>query len=155
MVAIVLQSVRGISHQMMPIALQRFGLVKAVESLVDFMNNKGAIAYTFESFNLGKNDMNEDIEVHLYRIAQELSTNINKHSKATKANIQLYKQGQLILMTVSDNGIGFSKDSYTPGMGMMNIHTRVTSMAGELNVDSTSGETSVIVKIPFDGVSAI
>ncbi|MGB1038921.1 MAG: sensor histidine kinase, partial [Bacteroidia bacterium] len=72
MVSDVLHSVRGISHQMMPVALERLGFIKAVEELVDFQNEQGATHLTFENFNVDRLELSETKEIHLYRIVQEL-----------------------------------------------------------------------------------
>ncbi|PCJ67788.1 MAG: hypothetical protein COA58_01230 [Bacteroidetes bacterium] len=148
MVTDVLHSVRGISHQMMPLALQRFGLVKALEGLVDFMNENGKIAYSFENLNINELELEETKEVHIYRIAQELISNINKHSQASQATIQLHKQTGQLILTVSDNGLGMPEKSEKFGMGMPNIRSRVTAINGVLSLNSDTDETTFQIRVP-------
>ncbi|PCJ67789.1 MAG: hypothetical protein COA58_01235 [Bacteroidetes bacterium] len=141
MVTDVLHSVRGISHQMMPLALQRFGLVKALEGLVDFMNENGEITFSFENFNSKEIKLSESEEIHLYRMVQELVTNVTKHSKASEAAIQLFIQGNKIHLYVSDNGKGIKYDNDNVGMGLFNLETRAKAINASFNLSSNTGET--------------
>jgi len=147
MVANVLHSVRGISHQMMPLALQRFGLKMAVEELVNFQNEQGEIEFEYDCFNLKGIKIDEQVEIHLYRIIQELTANIRKHSQATKAVIHLYEQKGYIIAMVSDNGIGMNDLSTSKGIGMFNIQSRVNAIGGNLVIDSKPGENNILVKV--------
>ena len=148
MVVDVLHSVRGISHQMMPIALQRFGLIKAIESLVDFLNTNCEIHFSFESFSNNKLNLTNEAEVHIYRIIQELTTNINKHSKASIASIQLLTRPSNLLLIVSDNGIGMPQNSQLQGMGFNNIKTRLDSLNGKIDSEYLNGENIIKITIP-------
>lgn len=145
MVSNVLHSVRGISHQMMPVALQRLGFVKAVEGLVDFQNDQGTTRFSFENFNVTSLKISDTNEIHLYRIVQELVTNIYKHARAEQASIQLFNQMGKLHLIVSDNGIGMSQVNNSDGIGMTNVRTRVNALGGDLKIQSEPGET--VVKI--------
>ena len=59
----------------------------------------------------------ENVEINLYRIAQELVNNILKHSGATELNIRLFRNSQHLVLMVEDNGKGFNFEiltTYTP-----------------------------------------
>jgi len=138
--------VRSISHQMMPRALTKFGLIDALEDMIDssFANSK--IECEFEHFNMDKR-LPQNIEIGLYRIAQELINNIFRHSKAGKVNIELVKKENHCILIVQDDGKGID-DKNTDGIGIRNMNSRLRAMNGELNLESDSHSgTTAIVKI--------
>ncbi|MBT8326442.1 MAG: hypothetical protein KJP21_01885, partial [Bacteroidia bacterium] len=150
MVADVLHSVRGISHQMMPLALQRFGLVKAIDGLVDFLNQNTKIKFSFENLNCDNLKMESQREIQCYRIIQELTTNVNKHSRATQASIQMYTQHQKLNILVSDNGKGFQVDKLNSGMGLSNVNLRLSTIEGTMLNQSQAGETLFHIVVPIN-----
>lgn len=138
--------VRSISHQMMPRALTKYGLIDALEDMIDssFVNSK--IKCEFEYFNMDKR-LPQNIEIGLYRIAQELVSNIFRHSQAQKVNIQLVKKENHCILIVQDDGRGI-EDKNTDGIGIRNMNSRLSAMNGELNLESDSHSgTTAIVKI--------
>ena len=98
-----------------------------------------------------QNRIPEKIELNLYRVIQELTQNVVKHSEASKLDIQLYQfQGNLHLI-LEDNGKGFQTESGKDGIGLQNIKSRVESMHGTLNYDSKIERgTIVTIKIPLN-----
>ena len=138
--------VRSISHQMMPRALTKYGLIDALEDMIDssFANSK--IECEFEHYNM-KERLPQNIEIGLYRIAQELVSNIFRHSNAQKVNIQLVKKDNHCILIVQDDGKGID-DRNTDGIGIRNMNSRLSAMNGELNLESGSHSgTTAIVKI--------
>lgn len=141
--------VRSISHQMMPKALSQFGLVEALEDLLNKAFSLSEIEYQFEYFGITER-FKEQIEISLYRIVQELVNNIIKHSQATKVHVQLFKnQGKLILI-VEDNGKGIGKDLSSDGHGLLNIKTRLNPIHGEINLEPSPGSgTLATIRLPL------
>ncbi|MEE9408547.1 MAG: sensor histidine kinase [Polaribacter sp.] len=140
--------IRNISHQMMPRTLLENGLIDAIDDLL-----KGAFMYSkieqkFEYFNISER-FNEQIEISLYRVVQELISNIIKHANASEVNVLLYKQeGQLILL-VEDNGIGMQNKS-KKGHGVLNIKSRIDMIKGTINYEpSTNAGTSATIVVPL------
>ena len=91
----------------------------------------------------------------MYRIVQEALTNIEKHAKsATKATLDLSHNRNFLSLIVSNNGIGFNKqtlDKTNPerGLGIRNMEDRAELLGGYLTVDSSLEKgTTVIVNIP-------
>jgi two-component system NarL family sensor kinase len=92
------------------------------------------------------------VETVMYRIVQESVTNIAKHSKATKAYVQLIRRGNILALSIIDNGIGFTKNNLDQGhelhLGLRNIRERVEFLGGKLYIDSKVGKgTEIIVEI--------
>lgn len=138
--------IRAVSHQMMPRALTHFGLVDALEDMIDTNFKNSNIVCRFNHQNM-RERLAQEIEIGLYRVTQELVSNIIKHSQAKVADIQLYRTNSTCVLCVSDDGIGMVPNT-TTGIGITNITSRVNSLKGDLKVNSNPGTgTEVTIKI--------
>ena len=92
-----------------------------------------------------------NLEIQIFRIIQELLTNIIKHSNATEAIVQFSEHDNNILnIIVEDNGKGFDLNTYKSGIGLTNIEKRIEKIGGELVIDSLKKNgTTVILNIPL------
>lgn len=89
--------------------------------------------------------LNAVANINIYRILQEISNNILKHSGASIVTISVIKDAKTLQIKISDNGIGFgNKVSKTIGIGMLNIESRVNSLNGNLYIISNERTGSVI-----------
>lgn len=90
------------------------------------------------------------VEIQVFRIIQELITNIIKHSGATEAVIQFTEQDDTLNIVVEDNGTGFDITTKKSGIGLINIEKRMEKIDGELVIDTSPGNgTTVILNIPI------
>lgn len=90
-------------------------------------------------------------KMNLYRILQESCQNINKHSKAQKANIRFFIDGEKLYLTVADDGIGIQPNNPKKGIGLKNIKTRVKALNGKLNINSKVNQgTTLSISIPLE-----
>ena len=88
----------------------------------------------------------------LFRIFQEILTNIVRHSKATKATAFVKKQGDTLMIRVADNGIGISKNDITrsDSYGILGMKERVLLLNGEIDISGARGKGSVVtLQIPL------
>lgn len=146
------QEVRNISHNLMPGPLIRLGLVSAIKELVRKINSSRKVKVAFSS-NITNIRFNEKIEISLYRILQEIFSNILKHSGASEVEITLnILDNQRLNLSIKDNGIGFDTEEIekSDGIGWKNIYTRLAIINGTMNIDSkksmgTSIEINVIL----------
>jgi len=143
------EEVRGISHQMLPKELEQFGLIPAIEGLIESSFKSSVIHSSFEHFGVN-NRLSYSIELAIYRILQELVSNILKHANATEVKTELLKRRNSVLLIIEDNGIGFDHSQKKDhGIGLMNIESRVEAVNGNLSYESEPGKgTVVIVSIP-------
>jgi two-component system, NarL family, sensor kinase len=142
--------IRTISHQMMPNALIRLGLPDALQELFKSLENQ-RIKFDYESFSLPK-EIPQEIAINVYRIAQEISSNIIKHSKADKALFNLYSSGNILYLMAEDNGQGMGA-SDKKGIGLSNMISRAESMGGNINFESPdNGGTIVKLAVPLKQV---
>ncbi|QRR04019.1 tetratricopeptide repeat protein [Dyadobacter sandarakinus] len=143
MVGAAYRELRSLSHNLMPQELEEHGLVIALERLVSQMNENKNIEFVFNSRL--HNRVQSRIEVELYSIILELTTNIIKHSGSTKASISLYESMKNIYVIVSDNGSGVV-EPMRQGMGLKNIKNRVSGLRGRLTIHSEA-QTGIKVEI--------
>lgn len=141
--------VRTISHQMMPKELEQFGLITALESMLNNSLNKNKIDFSLEHFGIIER-LPAQIELSLFRISQELISNIIKHAVATKINFQIMQRNEFYVFIASDNGKGFNPQfQKSKGIGLMSIESRVQSMNGSLNIESNEGDGTIFtIRIP-------
>lgn len=139
--------IRSISHQMMPRALTELGLVAALEDMIEKSFTYSGMECTFEHHGL-KERLPSNVEIGLYRIAQELVNNIIKHAGAKKVDVQLMKTNLHCILVVQDDGQGFGQTGKAKGIGMMNINNRLRTINGELNMESDEGHgTTATIRI--------
>lgn len=143
---------RALSHQMMPKALSALGVIAALEGLLDGSLKPLQIEYEFENFGISER-LPENLEIAIYRIAQELIQNITKHSQASHVNIQLFKVGSDINLIVEDDGVGFDFEQAFDGIGMHNIKSRLDPLNGTIHFEAGPQRgTLATVKIPLTNV---
>lgn len=147
------REVKQISYDLRPSVLDDFGLNAALRLQTSQFQKRVGIPTTL---NLEVEDQrfHPTIETVIYRIVQEILTNIVKHSQATQVNIQLFKRDNILVLTVSDNGIGFDTDKlnileeHEAHFGLRNIQERVEFLGGKLYIDSAMGKgTEISVEI--------
>jgi signal transduction histidine kinase len=144
------QELRQLSHQMMPKALSDFGLVPAMNDMLENSLGHTKMKYHFEHFRMEER-IDQKKETALYRIAQELVNNVIKHSEATKVNIQLFKNNKQVILIVEDNGKGIAPTREEKGIGLLNIHSRLDTVKGKVNFEpSPNSGTLVTIKIPLE-----
>lgn len=144
--------VRNVSHNLMPSALIKLGLVPALRELAAKISQSGQIAVSLSAEQYTAK-MNSAEETALYRIIQETVNNALKYSRASKINISLSGSHQ-VKAVVSDSGIGMPKEAADGGYGIgwRNIRSRVELLRGELDVKSAPGEgTTVTITIQPKG----
>lgn len=145
------KEIRAISHNLMPNALVKSGFVAAVKEFVSKLNNSEKLKINLEITGLQQR-LEQTTETILFRVLQELVSNIVKHANANQISIQLVQHENEITLMVEDNGIGFdtsSKDEMN-GLGLKNIQSRIAFLNGHFNIDSAPDKgTTVVIEIPF------
>ncbi len=120
--------VRRFSHELRPSVLEHFGIAEALEMIIDEMNLKSKTQVTIKVTGLEER-LPEEVEIALFRIAQEALNNIRKHSGATKARVSLTFANNKVRLSVSDNGNGFdinkiSEKTNVKGLGLVGMKER-------------------------------
>jgi two-component system, NarL family, sensor kinase len=145
------QELRSISHNIMPAALSRLGLVAALENLIDKISNYSGVQINLNVHGF-RERLSERTEIGIYPVVLELINNVLKHAQASEATIQLVKHPAYINITVEDNGKGFNvkRNKSSDGIGLKSVMSRIHYLKGSINIDSEEGQgTSVMIDIPY------
>ncbi len=138
---------REIAHNLMPPDFEKTSLTDMLENFYNRLSTESGIHYGFFSsgpiYTFSKQD-----ELMIYRVLMELTTNINKHSMATEATVQLVYDTDYLELVVEDNGKGFD-DGRSDGIGLNSIRSRVDYLGGSMNIDSGKKGTTIIIRIPY------
>jgi PAS domain S-box-containing protein len=143
---------RNIAHNLMPKAIEDFGLVLSLHSLFNQIEKTSGLKIDFFQ-NMGDEmRLDKQIELNLYRITQEALNNVLKHAGATEVFVQLILHPTEIIFTFEDNGKGFDKlnaKTSKKGIGLKNIANRAIAMSGHADIDSSIGQgTTITIVIP-------
>ena len=91
-----------------------------------------------------------NVEIQLFRIVQELITNVIKHASATEINLQVTSYEDHLNLIVEDNGDGFDIKKVKMGFGLKNIEKRLGLLGGQYEIDSSPvAGTTVILNLPI------
>jgi signal transduction histidine kinase len=150
LVVATLQDVRRLAVELRPKALDDFGLVAAVERLVETFTEVTGISVAFES-QLGDERLLPEVETTLYRIVQEGLTNVVKHAGATRVSVLLVRRPGAVSALVEDDGHGFDHErEFDAGMGLAGMRERLALLEGRLTIESGRGAgTSLVAEVPL------
>lgn len=138
---------RLISNDLRPYALSTFGLVPALEDLIQKLDMVNETSVNFEYYG-EMPELSDESSVMLYRVIQELLNNAFKHAEATSITLQLMITDSSILVNVDDDGKGFVKDNHS-GNGLSNVQSRIDYLGGQVIWNSEAGKgTSVLISLP-------
>ncbi len=146
----VIAEVRDICFDLMPQTLEKFPLVKAVESFCSRISfYKKATFKISQSKNVP--DLQQQLKIDLYRIIQEFISNAIKHGEARKISILFAFHNKHLKIKLTDDGKGFNIQLKSQGMGMRNIKSRIKSHSGTIQISSKINEgTSYQISIPLN-----
>ncbi len=144
MVDALIDSVRKIASELRPGILDHLGLLPAIEWQISQFQMRTRIKCNYDldaDINFDKNET-----TIIYRILQEILTNVARHSKAENLKISLIGRGNIFCMKVADDGIGFDLNSgiLQNSFGLMGMRERAMSIGGELEIESVIGEGTTV-----------
>ncbi|HEX4929257.1 MAG TPA: GAF domain-containing sensor histidine kinase [Gaiellaceae bacterium] len=144
-----LQDVRRLAVELRPSALDDFGLVPAVERLMETFREQSGLRVDLES-QLGEARLSSEAETTLYRVIQETLTNVVKHAGANRVSILLHRKTSTAVAVVEDDGSGFDPNDARPdALGLVGMRERVSLVGGRLQIESTPGSgTTVVAEVP-------
>lgn len=149
-----IQRVRRFSKNLRPSILDDLGLLPTLEELTADLNRQAGLRADFEVVGQRRR-LSSEVELTLFRVAQEALTNVRKHAQATHVLTRIEVSDGLVQMTVQDNGKGFRPPAFTESrtteseLGLIGMHERVRLLGGTLVIESALGQgTRVIVSVP-------
>ncbi|MCP2043784.1 sensor histidine kinase [Pontibacter sp. HSC-36F09] len=152
-----IHSVRRISHDLLPVVLDKMGLVQAINSLVHSVPPDSGLEVKF-THNLEKFRLEARQELLLFRILQELVNNTLKYAEASLITINLHHEDDKLTLRYTDNGKGFNYDATldagggSSGLGLKNMQSRVDLLNGAINFFSKLGagiKAEIVVPVAY------
>jgi PAS domain S-box-containing protein len=147
-----LGQVRQISLDLRPSMLDDLGLVPALRSMLDQQGRRASVAVLFSAENIPEN-LDAEIQITCFRIAQEAITNAVRHADAAQVSINLRGENGDLRLLVRDDGIGFdagSAQAQTVGLGLLGIKERAVLIGGRAKIISAPNKgTTIEVFLPL------
>lgn len=144
--------IRSMAHLKNSGVMAKNGLLPAVEKLSSNASGINGLTFEVQSFGLDQR-LENALEISIFRIIQELVTNVIKHANATKGIVHLTNHDDNLNIMIEDNGIGFNPKQISKtkvGMGISSIDKRVEHLDGKLTIESEKNKgTTVIIDIPL------
>lgn len=142
------QGVRRASHALRPLMLDDFGLAPTLARYLQGFQE--ATGITVEYMVDGIGDLPDDVELALFRVAQECMENVRKHSGASEARLSLQRQNGNVKLSVADSGRGIPVQRER-GIGLAGMRERVEAVGGIIQVGgAANGGVQVEASIPVD-----
>ena len=144
-----LAEMRMLLMELRPAALAEVGLVDLLRQLAEATSGRSGFPVSYSSD--GACTVPLDVQVALYRVAQEALNNVVKHSGASQAEIHLVCKGNSADLTISDNGAGFDPDSVSPKhLGLRIMQERAEAVGAALKVTSSEGHGTKVTVVWSD-----
>jgi len=150
-----INTVRRISSDLRPPFLDDLGLIAAIEWQLQQFQTRTGIDCDFET-TLEKWDLDPDRATAVFRILQEILTNVLRHSEATQVQVEIHSESDMIVLSVRDNGRGITESDKTNprSLGLLGMRERALFFGGEVVIAGETGKgTTVAVRVP--GADAI
>lgn len=143
-------TIRGLSHRLTPLTIERYGFRKAIEELAGTVNVAGKLE--LETVVVGfENDNNYPISFlnDLYRIVQELVHNMLKHARARSATVEVIEHKNVLSIVAEDDGIGIDETLIGAGKGLSGMQAKVAYLRGQIEIKKKPDHgTLVVIEIP-------
>jgi len=149
-----IQQVRTISHLLHPPLLDEVGLESALRWYLEGLTSRSGIAVSFAASPSPFPRLPSTFETAIFRIVQEATTNVYRHSEANEADVTLGYDGRNLVVQVRDNGKGLRDDilemrSAAVGIGIGGMKQRIEELGGTLRLRNTEPGALIGATIPF------
>ncbi|HSN10102.1 MAG TPA: PAS domain-containing protein [Hanamia sp.] len=134
-----IEEIRKLSKSLVSPTLGDITLKQALNDLVDEVNKTPTLQLSLNYKVEEGKIIGSKKELMIYRVVQEQVNNILKHSEAKRATIELKTKETELILTISDDGIGFDTKERSKGIGLQNISSRVEFYSGKLDIISKTG----------------
>ena len=140
-----LEKIRLLAQDLRPTLLDTLGLKKALETYCNEFKARSGLSISID-FDGDFPELPDMHSITLYRFLQEALTNVIKHAKAEQIWVELYTEGNNAILTVQDNGLGFSDSDVeqVKGIGITGMRERMLIAGGELRINSSPSKGTII-----------
>lgn len=137
----------SLARQLRPTALDDLGLAAAISGQVEQIAGAGVEAELSTEGDFS--DLGDDVQLVLYRVAQEALSNAARHSDAARIAVKLRRSEGGAELEVADDGRGFAFEQSERGLGIAGMRERALLVGGELTIESRPGQgTTVRLNVP-------
>lgn len=150
-----LEGVRRLALDLRPSALDDLGLAAALRWYVSEFTQRWGIEVELEIVGLDGR-LPAEVELVLYRVAQEALTNVAKHAQASRVKVTLEQRGRRVRLVLADDGCGFDVEaalrSKERGLGLFGMEERLSLVGGKVSIQSQPGHgTRVEAEVTLKG----
>jgi len=153
----ILRDMHTLVWKLRPPVLDDLGLLNALRRYTADWRKLSGIPVDFHSRGLAGRVLPPQLEITLYRIAQEALTNVFKHAQAGRVSVLLEDKRDHVALIIEDDGRGFRIDKLSNDgagsqghVGVIDMRERAALVGGDMNIESTPGSgTTVFVRIPL------
>lgn len=147
----IMTQLRDLSHNLHPAALDSLGLGAALESYCLDITVAGNVQVEYQGPGVALT-LPPSASINLYRFVQEALGNVVKHASASECLVTLSIENNSLVLTISDNGVGFDPSARRPrrGMGLTTMRERITALGGHLDIETGPGQGArLTARIPY------
>ncbi len=148
---LIYEQVRSLSHNLTPPEFKLSSISDVVKDYVHQFSKQSKTEIILNSeANSDWSTLDESIQIGIYRIIQELMSNVIKHAQASRVICNMKLKEEYVEISVQDNGKGFDTNKKVSGIGLRNINKRVSDLNGDIEINSELGKgTEVRLIIPI------
>ena len=132
----------SLARQLRPTALDDLGLAAAIAGQVEQVSRSGVAAELIEEGDFS--DLDSDVQLVVYRVAQEALSNAARHSGAGRIAVTMRRSGLRVELDVSDDGRGFAFEESERGLGIAGMRERALMLGAELTIESRPGQGTTV-----------
>ena len=144
--------VRFMAYRFHPSILDDLGLKAALQRLLDDFSSRTGVKALFVHQPLD-HQLDKTTSTAVYRVIQESLSNIARHAKATRVEVEVTVEDEGLVVVVRDDGRGFDQraiDRAEGGLGLLNMRERLLAVQGSCEVESNPGRgTTVSMYVPL------
>lgn len=144
-----LESMRRISHELMPVQLEKFGLLKTLEIVIEQLQSAGTVHIELRT-PADLSFLDHPAQLALYRVLMELINNTIKHAGADRIAIDMKTNRGVLFCCYSDNGKGLPGEWSGKGLGMKGVEGRISVLGGTFEAgNNEKGSFQATFSVPF------
>lgn len=136
----VIGKIRTIAKKLVIPGIHIIGLLDNIKNLIADLEKIHPVKIEFYNDGIEEKELDENLQLNIFRIVQEQLTNVIKHAKATCAVIHLSRLSNEIVLLISDNGKGCNGLKVNGGVGIINIRSRAEILKGRVTIVSEPGK---------------
>jgi signal transduction histidine kinase len=139
-------NLRALITELRPAALDQLGLAAAIDGLARRAREVEGLDVALD---LDVGALDPELQTAIYRLVQESLTNVAKHARATRVDVQVVQEDGAVRIRVADDGAGFDTEQPTTGFGVEGMRERAALMNGELTLATSERGTVVEARLPL------